>query len=167
MSPAPNSATAAMRLLLAQLYDGFLSAGDVRLAPALFSANLRLLECPLRSADGIQAAIALLAAWRKGFPDMHYRVETVVIEGAHAMACFLFEGSHVGDFCGIDPTGRRVQMRGADFFTFEHGKIVEWSYVEDRLSLAAGLGLAADGIDNPKWPFTGDIQVQESDHVRG
>jgi predicted ester cyclase len=154
MSAASNSAAEAKRVLLTQLYDGFLSGGDRRLARTLFSANLRILDFPLHGGSGIQAAIALLAAWRQGFPDLRCRVEAMVIEGAYAMTRFLSEGSHAGNFCGIDPTGRRLQMRGADFFTFEHGKIVEWRYIEDRLSLAVGLGLAAPPLSRQGWPLT-------------
>lgn len=167
MTPVCNFGADAKRAVLAQFYDRFLSAGDLQLAPALFSSKLRISGFPLHGGKGIQAAIALATTWRLAFPDMRNVAEAMVIEGERAMTHFLFEGSHSKAFCGISATGRRVQMRGADLFVFENDQIVEWRYVEDRLSLAAGLGLQAAEFESPEWPFSRIVQGKETNHVLG
>jgi len=41
-------------------------------------------------------------------------------------------GTHRGEFQGIAPTGKRVEVRSIDMFRISKGKIVEhWGHVDD------------------------------------
>jgi predicted ester cyclase len=42
-----------------------------------------------------------------------------------------FSGTHLGEFLGLPPTGRRVTIRVMDFVRYEDGKIAEhWNVVD-------------------------------------
>ena len=52
----------------------------------------------------------------------------------------MFHGRHTGEFQGIEPTGREVEIHVIDIVRVANGRIVEhWNCV-DRLGLLAQLG---------------------------
>jgi predicted ester cyclase len=69
---------------------------------------------------------------REGFPDLTIAVEDVMAEGDRVRARVTMRGTHSGEFQGIAPTGKRVEVRAIDMFRIEHGKIVEhWGHADD------------------------------------
>ena len=69
---------------------------------------------------------------REGFPDLIIAVEDVMAEGDRVTARVTMRGTHQGEFQGIAPTGRRVEVRALDMFRIEDGKIVEhWGHADD------------------------------------
>ena len=68
----------------------------------------------------------------EGFPDLTIAVEEVMAEGDKVTARVTMHGTHQGEFQGIAPTGRRVEVRALDMFRIENGKIVEhWGHGDD------------------------------------
>jgi len=51
---------------------------------------------------------------RAGFPDLNVKPESVIAEGDRVMARFRMTGTHDGEFMGIPPSGRRVDITGYD-----------------------------------------------------
>ena len=69
---------------------------------------------------------------REGFPDLTIAVEDVVAEGDLVTARVTMRGTHSGEFQGIAPTGKRVEVKAIDMFRIEGGKIVEhWGHADD------------------------------------
>jgi steroid delta-isomerase-like uncharacterized protein len=69
---------------------------------------------------------------RQAFPDLSIAVEDVMAEGDRVAARVTLSGTHRGEFQGIAPTGRRVEVRAIDLFRIEDGKIVEhWGHADD------------------------------------
>lgn len=73
---------------------------------------------------------ALAVAW-VAFPD--YRVELVdlVAEGDRVAARYVDRGTHLGDFLGMAPTGRRYEKHGLALYRLEHDRLVEAWFQED------------------------------------
>ncbi|MDQ5811375.1 MAG: ester cyclase, partial [Actinomycetota bacterium] len=66
---------------------------------------------------------------REGFPDLTIAVEDVMAEGDRVTARVTMRGTHSGEFQGIAPTGKRVEVKAIDMFRIEGGKIVEhWGH---------------------------------------
>ena len=50
--------------------------------------------------------------WFEAFPDLKYRTERVVIDGNHVMQLLTLEGTDIGGFMGLDPSGQELQGAG-------------------------------------------------------
>src|SRR5215210_1314250 len=69
---------------------------------------------------------------RESFPDLSITVEDVMAEGDRVAARVVMRGTHRGEFQGIAPTGKRVEVKGIDMFRISEGKIVEhWGHADD------------------------------------
>ena len=69
---------------------------------------------------------------RAGFPDLSVTVEDVMAEGDRVTARVVMRGTHQGEFQGLAPTGKRVEVRAIDMFRISSGKIVEhWGHSDD------------------------------------
>ncbi len=69
---------------------------------------------------------------RAGFPDLSITVEDVMAEGDRVTARVVMRGTHRGEFQGIAPTGKRVEVRAIDMFCIREGMIVEhWGHADD------------------------------------
>ncbi len=72
---------------------------------------------------------------REGFPDLTIAVEDLMAEGDRVTARVTMRGTHSGEFQGIAPTGKRVEVKAIDMFRIEGGKIVEhWGHADDPTS---------------------------------
>ena len=69
---------------------------------------------------------------REGFPDLTISIEDVMAEGNRVTARVTMRGTHRGEFQGIAPTGKGVEVRAIDMFRIREGKIVEhWGHADD------------------------------------
>ena len=69
---------------------------------------------------------------RQAFPDAQVTVDDVMAEDDRVAARVVMRGTHRGEFQGIAPTGKRVEVRAIDLFRVENGKIVEhWGRADD------------------------------------
>jgi len=69
---------------------------------------------------------------REGFPDLTISIEDVMAEGDRVTARVTMRGTHRGEFQGIAPTGKGVEVRAIDIFRIREGKIVEhWGHADD------------------------------------
>ncbi len=69
---------------------------------------------------------------REAFPDLSITVEDVMAEGDRVAARVTMRGTHMGEFQGIAPTGKRVEVKAIDMFRISKGKIVEhWGHADD------------------------------------
>ena len=69
---------------------------------------------------------------REGFPDLGITIEDVMAEGDRVAARVTMRGTHRGEFQGIAPTGKRVEVKAMDMFRISNGKIVEhWGHADD------------------------------------
>jgi steroid delta-isomerase-like uncharacterized protein len=69
---------------------------------------------------------------REGFPDLGITIEDVMAEGDRVAARIVMRGTHRGEFQGIAPTGKPVEVKAMDMFRIANGKIVEhWGHADD------------------------------------
>jgi steroid delta-isomerase-like uncharacterized protein len=126
--------------VITRLFDEVLNQGNLDLLDELIGANyLEHDPVPgqLAGAAGIKAK---LVALRQAFPDIHFNLEELVSEGAAVAARYGWEGTHMAEFMGIQPTGKTVRVRGMDFYRLQNAKIVEhWDCI-DEIGLLRQLG---------------------------
>ncbi len=111
-----------------------ISAGDFEKAEEIVDAqapdNELLPDDP--PAKLIDTFKATFKEAREGFPDLSITVEDMMAEGDRVAARVTMRGTHRGEFQGIAPTGKRVEVKAIDMFRIGGGKIVEhWGRADD------------------------------------
>jgi predicted ester cyclase len=81
------------------------------------------------------------AGWYAGFPDTHHIIESVDIAPAAERVRFRLLGTHTGDFMGIPPTGKPVDVSADVIMTIEDGKVESVIGSFDQAGLMKQLGV--------------------------
>jgi predicted ester cyclase len=123
MSAEENKAK--VRLLLEEAFgEGKPELVDDLLAPDFVCYDPNSEAGEVRGADTIKQEIGW---FRSAFPDLTYTIEDQIAEGDKVVSRYTLSGTHQGEFFGVAPTGKRVEMSGItiDRFDDESGKMVE------------------------------------------
>jgi predicted ester cyclase len=121
----PNKATV-QRLIAEVLNGGRLDVIDELYAPELAAGARRW-----------------IAPFRASFPDVHMEVVDLIAEGDKVVGRFRCSATHLGEWLGHAPTGRRFErVDEVSIFRFRDGRIVHAWSLEDSLSRLRQLGLA-------------------------
>ena len=84
-----------------------------------------------------------IAPFRASFPDVHMEVVELIAEGDKVVGRFRCSATHLGEWLGHAPTGRRFErVDEVSIFRFRDGRIVHAWSLEDSLSRLRQLGLA-------------------------
>ncbi len=83
----------------------------------------------------------LFAQFREAFPDWHEEVVQLVSEGDAVAGRFRCSGTHLGEFLGHAPTGKKMDVQEVFFLRAEGGRFVEFWGLEDSLGRMRQLGL--------------------------
>ena len=130
------------RLVIERYFNQLFNQGQVELVPELLHPDY--VNGSPGSADlprGREGVAIVVKALRTAFPDLHYEIEDMVI-GADAVAVrTTLRGTHRGDFFGLPPTGKSVEVSQMTIEHFKDGKIVAHHRVTDELALQRQLGV--------------------------
>jgi predicted ester cyclase len=75
-----------------------------------------------------------IAPFQSSFPDTHMEIVDLIAEGDTVVGRFRCSGTHLGDWMGHPPTGRRfTRIDEVGFFRIENGKITRAWSLEDTL----------------------------------
>ena len=78
---------------------------------------------------------------RKAFPDFHAEIHWQISDGDRVTTFKKYHGTHLGEFWGIGPTGKKIQFETVDVMRVLDGKISDHWGVANLFSLAQQLGL--------------------------
>jgi predicted ester cyclase len=119
------------------LTGGNLDAGDVLLTP---DVTIHLTPSP-GAVQGIEEFKQAIRQLRITFPDMSFIVEDEIAEGDRVVSRFTFRATHRGEYQGIPPTGRQVEVQGINLFYLTGGRIEEIWVELDHLGMMHQLGV--------------------------
>ena len=105
---------------MASFYTSTIKVDDVPMDPAAVKAQF----APLFSA----------------FPDWHWEMRHIVVDGDYIACHFTVTGTHRGAFQGIEATGRRVTISEFTFYRLEDGKFAEVWDLTDMDALMRQIG---------------------------
>lgn len=89
---------------------------------------------------GPAAVKAHVRSWLSGFPDLKFGVEQMFAEGDRVLSQLVMDGTQTGEWIGIPPTGKRLNIRMITIHHIRTDKIIEdWVLVE-TLGLLQQLG---------------------------
>ena len=90
--------------------------------------------------SGLEGARVVHQTTLIGMPDYHTTIEDLIAEGDKVASRVTMTGTHTGNFWGIPPTGRRVNLTGIYIVRIKDGKIVEHWGEENGLTVFKQLG---------------------------
>jgi predicted ester cyclase len=73
-------------------------------------------------------------ALAKGFPDFKFTIEDMVGEGDMVAVRYRFDGTHLGEYMGMPPTGKQVYIKNMGFFLIKKDKLEESWRISDMLN---------------------------------
>lgn len=82
----------------------------------------------------------IVLAIRMAFPDLKYVIENMVIAEDQVAVHTTMHGTHHGDFFGIKPSGKVIQVAQMQIERIKDNQIVEHWRVTDDLTLLRQLG---------------------------
>jgi len=77
---------------------------------------------------------------RTAFPDRHDAIEDIIADGDMVGMLFRITGTHRGNFFGIPPTGKTIDLYEAGIFKLADGQITEAFFMADEAALLKQLG---------------------------
>jgi predicted ester cyclase len=81
------------------------------------------------------------ADFLRAFPDVHFAVDQVMVEGDRTAVRYHVTGTHLGDGIGCSPTGRHIDYTAMFIGIWRDGKLVEAWNNYDQLGMMRQLGL--------------------------
>lgn len=150
MSTEENKAI--VRRIYEELWDGRnLRVADELIAEGGFNYDTGLTAHPF-GPEEMKGTVRMVTA---AFPDNRHEVQDVFAEGDQVMARVKLTGTHEGEFMGIPPTGRRIEVNEIHVYRLRDGKAVEHRVGRDDLGAMRQLGVIADAVPAPGPPRDG------------
>jgi predicted ester cyclase len=117
--------------LVRRFIDEVMNAGRLDLIDAFYSPELA------------PAARRWIEPFRVSFPDMRMEIVDLIAEGDKVVGRFTCSGTHLADWLGHAPTGKRfTRVDEVGIFRIEDGRIVHAWSIEDTMRRLKQLGLA-------------------------
>ena len=91
--------------------------------------------------EGIDAFKAYYNNYLTGFSDAEFNIVDVFGQGDKIVKHWNFKGTHDGDFFGIPPTGKKIDLIGTTLVLMKDGKVLQEQDFFDNYSLLSQLGL--------------------------
>jgi len=129
---------AAMR----RAYD-LINAGDLDGFAELLSDDFVEHEAAPGLEPTKEGVLQFFTMYRAGFPDLRFEPEQFFVDGDRVAVYFRVTGTHSGEFMGIPPTGKSMDVHGVDIVRFgDDGVGREHWGVFDTMGMMQQLGVA-------------------------
>ena len=123
--------TEANKIVVRRLVAEILNGGRLEVIDELYAPELA------------PAAKRWIAPFRASFPDVQMEIVELIAEGDKVVGRFACSATHLGEWLGQAPTGRRFErVDEVSIFRFRDGRIVHVWSLEDTLGRLQQLGLA-------------------------
>jgi steroid delta-isomerase-like uncharacterized protein len=130
-------------------FEEVFNRGDLDAIDELFQPDVvfysTALPDPSEPVRGREAYREFARGFLAAFTDVHFDIKAVVAEGDLVVVRAIGQATHIAEYQGIPPTGRRVQLAEMIMVRGVDGKCAEaWSML-DTLGLLQQLGIAPSG----------------------
>jgi steroid delta-isomerase-like uncharacterized protein len=105
------------------------------------------------SDDGVEEIVPVgvfrgkkeIEAWARGFlgasSDLEVTLDRVITDDTHAVVEWRFRGTFDGPFQGLEPTGKKIDLRGTDILEIEDDKVKRLTAYYDSTAFARQIGM--------------------------
>jgi predicted ester cyclase len=133
---APGAEVPVLAFINEAWNQGNFSHMSTSFAP-VFHLHFRGQDIPLDSESGK----AIVLRWRTAFPDFHFKVEDLVVQGDTVAVRLTFTGTMTGPFNKDQPTGKRMSVTQQLFCRVKDGRVTEIWEDYDELGMRRQLGI--------------------------
>ncbi len=127
---SPNDNKAVVRRYIAEV----INQGNQSLIDELFVPEMR------------ERVRAFLSSGDDPFPDGHEEIQDIVAEGDLVMVRLLLRGTHRGEFLGVGPTGKAIEVTGYGTYRFDATGRIAWDTISfDWLDALEQIGATIRG----------------------
>jgi predicted ester cyclase len=138
-----SPADAAQMIKTARLFYAFWDTGNAEYASAAVDNRFRDNTLPEGRPQGPKGLLYASQAFRSAVPDLHCKIDELLVSGDKITARLTFTGTHKGEFMGHPATGKPVRFLAIDVLRIRGGRIVEDWHLEDNLTLLQQLGIVS------------------------
>lgn len=111
--------------LVRYFYETVVSQHRLEELPCIVAGDCRLRAGEKTFPMGPAEMAEHLTAVRQTYPDYTMHILRQHIAGEYVISELVMEGTHLGEFCGIPPSGKRLTFTGVDVDRVINGRIVE------------------------------------------
>ncbi|MBZ5726386.1 MAG: ester cyclase [Acidobacteriia bacterium] len=104
--------------------------------------EMETLPAPVRGPDGARQG---LETYFKAFPDLRFELEQVITTQDTVVTRWRIRGTQKGEFVGIAPTNKTINIQGCSITEVRNGKIVRSRTYSDNATLFQQLGVLKTG----------------------
>lgn len=125
------------RATVRRLYEEALNLGKLDLLEDIIDPEFTMHDgLPIARPKGPAAFVQAYRLLHGAFPDLHFTLNNVVVEGGLAAVHWTLTGTHRGEFAGTPPTGRSVSFDSIVLVALADGKLTELWSLTGRPTLA-------------------------------
>lgn len=129
--------------LIRRYYEEVVNTGALDAVPQFVSPDYCEVHDNQRSAVGIEGAKEHIRAVRQTYPDLHLTIEQQIAEGEWVVSRVTMRGTHQGEWLGIQPTGKRIEVTAVNIDRVVAGLIVEHGGAANVLGPLMAIGAVA------------------------
>jgi steroid delta-isomerase-like uncharacterized protein len=124
----------------------FINAGDVDGLGSMMADDFVEHEELPGLAPTREGVLEFFRMYMGAFPDLRFTAEDILPSGDKVVARVRATGTHQGEFLGIPPTGKRIDVQLIDIIRFgDDGLAHEHWGVMDSMAMMQQLGLVPEG----------------------
>jgi predicted ester cyclase len=138
------------KAIVRRFVDGYQTGGDETVFDESIHPRLVDRSRPPGIAEGPEGVRQQFAGFRAAFDGFRATILQQVAEDDLVVTRKVFHGTHAGEFLGIPPTGRDVEIAVIDIVRIEDERIAEHWNVVDVFGLLAQLGAAQSSLEPAK-----------------
>jgi steroid delta-isomerase-like uncharacterized protein len=132
--------------LVIRFFDQVWNQRRLEIAEELFDADCHTFQlgsgAPVTSTPrGPDSIKSHVAEWLSGFPDLTFTIEQIIGEGDRVSTLLAMDGTHTGEWLGIPPNGKRINIRLMTIHRVRSGKIIEDWVIVESLGFFQQLGI--------------------------
>ena len=121
------------KVLVRRFYEEVWDKGNTDFAYEVFADDyVRHDLRPTQAPPGPEGQKKVADDFRAAFPDLRVTVDLVLGEGDYVVGRWTANGTHLGRWGALEPTGRKATFSAVNIWRFENGKVAEiWNHRDD------------------------------------
>jgi steroid delta-isomerase-like uncharacterized protein len=131
----------ANKQILRRFFEELFNQGDLSVADEIVGATYLNHNAVPGEAPGREGLKAFVVYIRAAIPDIHFTIEDQIAAEDNVVTRFSVSGTQQGEFAGIPPAGKFVQVTGINIHRLGDGQIQEAWLNWDELGMMQQLGV--------------------------